>query len=252
MCVIWILCVDHVFGSPWLLSTSVCHASTSSSVRDASARGDRSASDSDRVHRASAGCVIRGTRVPVRKIEGSIEADCQVSLEMAQNPDGGPYPAFVSDKSWNEASGMTGSGKKFCHSVIWGIVSAAQPSCVAIGTPIIHLCVVVWKLMKIQQALDRIQSRLWLHRNKGDLQGFEFHHRQRPKKCHETQGRVQSRQASSNVGSGETTRVYSPMDLAYMCVKPQMRLYVCHQMRLLTQRSSLRSLTFARFARTFF
>ena len=76
------------------------------------------------------------------------------------------------------------------------------------------------------------------------------------------------------------------MDLAYMCVKPQMRsyvchqmrlyvchqmrLYVCHQMRLLcvspnaftcvspnafaeaTQRSSLRSLTFARFTRTFF
>ena len=62
-------------------------------------------------------------------------------------------------------------------------------------------------------------------------------------------------------------RRYTPaMDLAYVCVKPQMRLYVCqtlpfpntkcvymcHQMRLLTQRSSLRSLTFARFARTFF
>ena len=37
----------------------------------------------------------------------------------------------------------------------------------------------------------------------------------------------------------------------YVC--HQMRLYVCHQMRLLnSQRSSLRSLTFARFARTFF
>ena len=36
----------------------------------------------------------------------------------------------------------------------------------------------------------------------------------------------------------------------YVC--HQMRLYVCHQMCLLTQRSSLRSLTFARFARTFF
>ena len=89
-----------------------------------------------------------------------------------------------------------------------------------------------------------------------------------------------------------THRAFLPMDLAYMCVKPQMRLYVCqalppskhqmrlyvchqmrlyvchqmrlyvchqmrlyvcHQMRLLNlQRSSLRSLTFARFARTFF
>ena len=36
----------------------------------------------------------------------------------------------------------------------------------------------------------------------------------------------------------------------YVC--HQMRLYVCHQMRLLMQQSSLRSLTFARFARTFF
>ena len=36
----------------------------------------------------------------------------------------------------------------------------------------------------------------------------------------------------------------------YVC--HQMRLYVCHQMCLLTQRNSLRSLTFARFARTFF
>ena len=37
----------------------------------------------------------------------------------------------------------------------------------------------------------------------------------------------------------------------YVC--HQMRLHVCHQMRLLNpQRSSLRSLAFARFARTFF
>ena len=46
--------------------------------------------------------------------------------------------------------------------------------------------------------------------------------------------------------------IETPMDLVYMCVKPQMRLYVCHQMRLLTQRSSLRLFTFARFVRTFF
>ena len=47
---------------------------------------------------------------------------------------------------------------------------------------------------------------------------------------------------------------------AFICVSPnalyvchQMRLYVCHQMRPLNpQRNSLRSLTFARFARTFF
>ena len=51
----------------------------------------------------------------------------------------------------------------------------------------------------------------------------------------------------------QLSRLRFSMDLAYLCVKHQMRLYVCHQMRLLNpQRSSLRSLTFARFARTFF
>ena len=51
----------------------------------------------------------------------------------------------------------------------------------------------------------------------------------------------------------ETTHIQNPMDLACTCVKHQMRFYVCHQMRLLnSQRSSLRSLTFARFAHTFF
>ena len=39
----------------------------------------------------------------------------------------------------------------------------------------------------------------------------------------------------------------------FVLPKHQMRLHLCHQMRLLSpQRSSLRSLTFARFARTFF
>ena len=75
LCIIWILCDNHVFGSPWLLSTCVSHASTSSSVHDASARGDRSARNSGRVHRFSACRVIRGTRVPVWKSEGSIETD---------------------------------------------------------------------------------------------------------------------------------------------------------------------------------
>ena len=73
-------------------------------------------------------------------------------------------------------------------------------------------------------------------------------------------------------GEGRSRGHRTPMDLAYTCVKHQrplyvcqglalpplpkkhqMRLYVCHQMRLPSpQRSSLRSFSFARFARTFF
>merc|ERR1719383_269211 len=68
--IVWILCADHVFWYPWLLSTSVyrrasacCrvhHASTSSSVRGTSTSRDRGASTSGRVHCASASRILRG------------------------------------------------------------------------------------------------------------------------------------------------------------------------------------------------
>ena len=37
--------------------------------------------------------------------------------QMAQDPDGGPCPAYPSDNFWDEAFGKTGSGKKFYHNV---------------------------------------------------------------------------------------------------------------------------------------
>merc|ERR1712136_677436 len=78
--------------------------------------------------------------VPVSKMEESIEAHYQASLKTAKDPDGGPYPAYPSGKSWDEASGKTGSGKKFYHNVISGAEFAAQPYYVAIITPVIHYC----------------------------------------------------------------------------------------------------------------
>ena len=51
--------------------------------------------------------------VSVSKKEKSIEAHYQASWETAKDPDGGPFPAYPSRKPWDEASGMTGSGKKF-------------------------------------------------------------------------------------------------------------------------------------------
>ena len=36
---------------------------------------------------------------------------------LAQDLDGGPFPAYPSGKSWSKASDMTGSGKKFYHNV---------------------------------------------------------------------------------------------------------------------------------------
>ena len=45
--------------------------------------------------------------VPVSKTPDLIEAHHQASLKTARNPNGEPYPAFTSDKSWDEASGKT-------------------------------------------------------------------------------------------------------------------------------------------------
>jgi hypothetical protein len=35
-----------------------------------------------------------------------------------KDPDGGPFPAYPSGKTWEEPSGKTGSGKKFFHNII--------------------------------------------------------------------------------------------------------------------------------------
>ena len=122
--------------------------------------------------------------VTVLKMQDSIVAHTQASLITEQDPDGGPFPAYLSGKSWDEASGKTGSGKKFYHNVISGADFA--------------FCREKWPVHGGQ---------LQLHRNKGDLQGFELHCGQRPGKCHGIQGRVHSRRASSDVGSGTATCV---------------------------------------------
>merc|ERR1712217_336756 len=57
-----------------------------------------------------------------------------------KDPDGGSWPAYPSGKSWDEASGKTGSGKKFYHNIIPGSEVKSQPFYVAIITPVIHYC----------------------------------------------------------------------------------------------------------------
>merc|ERR1719335_1841809 len=57
-----------------------------------------------------------------------------------KDPDGGSWPAYPSGKSWDEASGKTGSGKKFYHNIIPGSAVKTEPFYVAIITPVIHYC----------------------------------------------------------------------------------------------------------------
>ena len=57
-----------------------------------------------------------------------------------KDPDGGSWPAYPSGKSWDEASGKTGSGKKFYHNIIPGSAVKTEEFYVAIITPVIHYC----------------------------------------------------------------------------------------------------------------
>merc|ERR1712224_263357 len=78
--------------------------------------------------------------IPVQTLADAHEAHYQASQKAAKDPEGGPWPAYPSGKSWDEASGKTGSGKKFYHNVIPGSAVASEPFYVAIITPVIHYC----------------------------------------------------------------------------------------------------------------
>merc|ERR1719161_2084541 len=64
----------------------------------------------------------------------------EAAKKTEKDPDGGPHPAYASGKSWDDASGPTGSGKKFYHNIIPGSKVATEPFYVAIITPVIHYC----------------------------------------------------------------------------------------------------------------
>merc|ERR1719159_2035491 len=78
--------------------------------------------------------------VPLKTLEESHEQHYHASQKAAKDPEGGKWPAYPSGKSWDDASGPTGSGKKFYHNVIPGSKVATEPYYVAIITPVIHYC----------------------------------------------------------------------------------------------------------------
>merc|ERR1712107_11595 len=78
--------------------------------------------------------------VSLSVLEASHEGHYQAAKKTEKDPDGGSWPAYPSGKSWDDASGPTGSGKKFYHNIIDGSKVATEPFYVAIITPVIHYC----------------------------------------------------------------------------------------------------------------
>jgi len=78
-------------------------------------------------------------------IDGQVLIDTHIAHAEAarmqeKDPEGGKWPAYPSGKCHDEASGKTGSGKKFYHNVLDGSKVLAEPFYVAIITPVIHYC----------------------------------------------------------------------------------------------------------------
>merc|ERR1719163_104505 len=78
--------------------------------------------------------------VPLQTLVDTHQQHFDAAKKTEKDPDGGSYPAYPSGKSWDAASGPTGSGKKFYHNLIDGKAVAAEPFYVAIITPVIHYC----------------------------------------------------------------------------------------------------------------
>merc|ERR1712046_199630 len=78
--------------------------------------------------------------VTLKTLVDTFQQHYEASEKTAKDPDGGQWPAYPSGKSWDAASGPTGSGKKFYHNVIKGADVPTQEFYVAIITPVIHYC----------------------------------------------------------------------------------------------------------------
>jgi len=68
------------------------------------------------------------------------EEHYQSAKKTEEDPEGGALPAYPFGKSWDEARGRTGLGKKFYHYIFPGSEVRSEPVYVAIITPVIRYC----------------------------------------------------------------------------------------------------------------
>merc|ERR1719160_92950 len=78
--------------------------------------------------------------VPLQRLVDEHDKHYAAAQKQKADPEGGPFPAYPSGKTWDEPSGKTGSGKKFFDNLITGAQFANEPFYVAIVTPVIHYC----------------------------------------------------------------------------------------------------------------
>jgi len=89
---------------------------------------------------ASGADLAKDMGIDVQVLVDTHQQHYEAAKKTEKDPDGGSWPAYPSGKSWDAASGPTGSGKKFYHNILEGSKVAAEPFYVAIITPVIHYC----------------------------------------------------------------------------------------------------------------
>merc|ERR1712118_641916 len=89
---------------------------------------------------ASGADLAKDMGIPLQTLIDTHQQHYEAAKKTEKDPDGGSYPAYPSGKSWDAASGPTGSGKKFYHNIIDRSQVATQEFYVAIITPVIHYC----------------------------------------------------------------------------------------------------------------
>merc|ERR1719160_689994 len=89
---------------------------------------------------ASGAELAKDMGVSVDTLVATHDAHYEAAKKTEKDPDGGSWPAYPSGKCHDEASGKTGSGKKFYHNVLSGDKVLEEPFYVAIITPVIHYC----------------------------------------------------------------------------------------------------------------
>lgn len=78
--------------------------------------------------------------IELSTLEATHQQHFEAAKKQEKDPEGGPYTAYPSGKTWDEPSGKTGVGKKFFHNIIEGSKVKSEPFYVAIITPVIHYC----------------------------------------------------------------------------------------------------------------
>merc|ERR1711971_1181174 len=98
--------------------------------------------------------------VSLQTLEATHQGHFEAAKKQEKDPEGGPFPAYPSGKTWDEPSGKTGSGKKFFHNIIPGSAVPTEPFYVAIITPVIHYCMGGLQCTVDSQCLDAQEKKI--------------------------------------------------------------------------------------------